>query len=57
MTKSTSRTLTGILVAAPVGLLLAFGAAAKSKVDPMPTDNARSYFALSSGTCSTLGTT
>jgi len=56
MTKSRSRILTGILVAASVGLLLAFGAAAKSKVDPMPTDSARSYSALSNGTSSTLGT-
>lgn len=43
--------------AASVGLLLAFGAAAKSKVDPMPSDNARSYSALSNGTSSTLGNT
>lgn len=57
MTKSRRRTLTSILVAAPVGLLLAFGAAAKSKLDPMPTDSARSYSALSNGTSSTLGTT
>lgn len=57
MTKSRRRTLTGLLVAAPVGLLLAYGAAAKSIIDPMPTDHARSYSALSNGTSSTLGTT
>ncbi|MDX0312563.1 hypothetical protein GOC54_15970 [Sinorhizobium meliloti] len=57
MTKSRCRTLAGILVTAFVGLLLAFGAAAKSKTDPMPTDNARSYSALSDGTSSTLGNT
>lgn len=56
MKKPRSRTLTGILIAAPVSLLLAFGASSKSKVDPMPTDNARSYSALSNGTASTLGT-
>lgn len=43
--------------AASVSLLLAFGAAAKSKVDPMPSDNMRSYSALSNGTSSTLGNT
>jgi hypothetical protein len=57
MIKSGRRILTGILVAAPVGLLLAFGAVAKPKVDPMPTGNVRSYSALSNGTASTLGTT
>ncbi|PVX85640.1 hypothetical protein [Paraburkholderia unamae] len=57
MTKSRNRTLIDILVAAPVALLLAFGAVAKSKVDPMPTDTARSYTALSNGTSSTLGAT
>lgn len=57
MTKSRSRTLTGLPIAASVSLLLAFGVVAKSKVDPMPTDNARSYSALSNGTSSTLGTT
>jgi len=40
-----------------MGLLLAFGAAAKSKIDPMPTENTRSYSALSDGTSSTLGNT
>ncbi|WP_180898704.1 hypothetical protein [Martelella soudanensis] len=40
-----------------VGLALAFGAAAKSQVSPMPTDSARSYAALSNGTSSTLGDT
>ncbi|KKX25051.1 hypothetical protein [Rhizobium sp. LC145] len=55
MTKSRRRTLNGILVAAPVGLLLAFGAAVKSKVEPMPTDKARAYSALFNGTSSTMG--
>lgn len=57
MKKSRSKILTGLPIAASVSFLLAFGVVAKSKVDPMPTDNARSYAALSNGTSSTLGAT
>ncbi len=57
MMKPKPNDLKGVLISASVGLMLAFGAAAKSKVEPMPTDNARSYSALSDGTSSTLGNT
>ncbi|CAN7574741.1 hypothetical protein [Brucella pseudogrignonensis] len=57
MYKSGRSNLARVLCITSIGLLLAFGAKAKSKVDPKPTNVVRSYSALSNGTSSTLGNT
>lgn len=57
MTRSRYRNLIGAFLALPIGLLAVHGAAAQSKVNSMPTDTPRSYFAVSNGTQATLGET
>ena len=57
MIKSKRGNLSGLFLAIPISVLLAFGADAKSKGTPMPTDTPRAYLAVSNSTPATLGET
>lgn len=51
------RSLTGFIATVSFSALAVSGAAAQSRLDPLPTDNIRSYSAISNGTSATLGDT